>query len=220
MNSQAPRLWCGQFKHQHIGHKGPLVHENTFGEDYSNPALHRVGLLCRSQSRMALLRGAENTSCKTSRKTKMPSSTLIWLQRCKHRSPPRPPPGKGSRRKGEFKTAPPRSACCPFPLACAICWLLDGILVPCSLLCQGVPFLCSIFVSVTPVLVLARRLTLCRRGDASCMSASRSSVPLAHPTDEPPTWMFMGFSKYLDGLHELHKSAKNSYKYKCFKLYF
>ena len=131
MNSQAPRLWCGQFKHQHIGHKGPLVHENTFGEDYSNPALHRVGLLCRSQSRMALLRGAENTSCKTSRKTKMPSSTLIWLQRCKHRSPPRPPPGKGSRRKGEFKTAPPRSACCPFSLG--LCHLLAAGWHPCTL---------------------------------------------------------------------------------------
>ena len=30
-------------------------------------------------------------------------------------------------------------------------------------------------------------------------------------------WMFIGFRKYLDGLHELHKSAK--YSYKCFKLY-
>ena len=31
------------------------------------------------------------------------------------------------------------------------------------------------------------------------------------------TWMFMGFSKYLDALYDLHKSAK--YSYKCFKLY-
>ena len=59
-------------------------------------------------------------------------------------------------------------------------------LVRCSLLCPGIPFLCSIFGSVAPVIVLARRLTLSRRGDASCMSACRSSVPLAHPTDEPP----------------------------------
>ena len=74
----------------------------------------------------------------------------------------------------------------PFPLACAVCSLLDGVLVPCSLLCPGIPFLCSIFGSVAPVLVLARRLTLSRRGAASCMSACRSSIPLAHPTDEPP----------------------------------
>ena len=74
----------------------------------------------------------------------------------------------------------------PFPLACAVCSLLDGVLVPCSLLCPGIPFLCSIFGSVAPVLVLERRLTLSRRGAASCMSACRSSIPLAHPTDEPP----------------------------------
>ena len=74
----------------------------------------------------------------------------------------------------------------PFPLACAVCSLLDGVLVPCSLLCPGIPFLCSIFGSVAPVIVLARRLTLSRRGAASCMSACRLSIPLAHPTDEPP----------------------------------
>ena len=45
MNSQAPRLWCGHFKHQRIGHKGPLVHENTFGGLFQScPAPRRAAL--------------------------------------------------------------------------------------------------------------------------------------------------------------------------------
>ena len=175
VNSQAPRLWCGHFKHQRIGHKGPLVHENTFGGLFQScPAPRRAALQIPEPNGFTSWRREHILQNKQKNQDAIVYPDLAAELQASIAAAATAWEGITA-----FKKAPPRSACCPFSLGLCRLLAVGWHPWPCSLLCQGVPFLCSIFVSVTPVLVLARRLTLCARRCFVhvCLSIVRPSCP-------------------------------------------